>query len=94
MWWVYWVEENEQSQDIEYIKKNLSLYPNPVEEDIFINNGGNFTSYFISSATRKFVREGARTESISLLDLHPGIYMITFVYENGHRVSRKFVKAD
>ena len=84
-------EEN-QEEDLEQIEKNLSLFPNPVESTIFIKNGESFLRYFISNSAQKYLKEGAMTKSISIDDLHPGIYMITFVNKNGPRISKKFVK--
>ncbi|MEM9546522.1 MAG: T9SS type A sorting domain-containing protein [Bacteroidota bacterium] len=85
-------EELDEEADFEQIKKNLKVYPNPAEDLLLIDRGEAFKSFYISNATRKLIREGEIKHLISLEDLHPGIYIITFVHENGHRVSRKFVK--
>lgn len=87
-------QEENQEEDLEEIEKNLTLFPNPVESRIFIKNGETFISYFISNSAQKYLTEGTMTKSISTDDLHPGIYMITFIHKNGHRISKKFVKIE
>ncbi len=83
-----------QEEDLEAIEKNLTLYPNPTEDRIFIKNGASFLRYFISNSAQKYLKEGTMTKSISTDNLHPGIYMITFVNKNGYRISKKFVKIE
>ena len=72
----------------------LTIFPNPVKESIYVKNGQSFTSYYISNSAQKYLSGGQLKYNISTTSLIPGIYMITFVNENGYRESRKFVKTE
>jgi len=73
---------------------SVSIFPNPTKETLYIKNAEIFDRYFISNSTQKYLSEGITTNNISVKDLIPGIYMITFVASNGYRESRKFVKTE
>jgi len=87
-------EEEDEEIVIEEQQVGLTIYPNPAENRIYIKSENDFVRYFISNSAQKYLKEGDMIDSVSIDDLLPGIYMITFVAENGYRASKKFVKTD
>jgi hypothetical protein len=72
----------------------LTIFPNPVKQNLYIKNGNSFISYYISNSAQKYLSGGDMTNTIFTDNLIPGIYMITFINQNGYRESRKFVKTE
>ena len=70
-------------------KKMMSLYPNPVTNELFINTSVKEFTYQITDINGRKIRKGTSlsSNSIKVSDLSAGIYLITF---NGQVL--KFVK--
>lgn len=77
-------------------QESFTLYPNPVNESLNVNNNSNqqvtATMYDIDG---KWVQNHAletSDETIDVKALNTGLYFIVFENESGERVSKKFVK--
>ena len=73
---------------------DLTIFPNPVKESLYVKNGNSFVTYYISNSAQKYLSGGDMTNTIFTDNLIPGIYMVTFISKNGYRESRKFVKTE
>lgn len=73
----------------------VSIYPNPAHEYISINHstsGQVFIYNSVGSLMHQTTISGSNTEKININQLHPGVYYITVMNENGNRWTGKFSK--
>lgn len=77
-------------------QNSFTMYPNPVEENLTINNASNQsvigTIYdMIGKLLQSHIFE-ANTTIINVNELNKGLYFMVIENENGERVSKKFIK--
>lgn len=61
----------------EFVEKNLELYPNPVNEVLFIKNlSENAENYLIFNAVGQEVQRGTANNEIQISNLDKGLYII------------------
>lgn len=83
--WFTGVEEN--------LLANLSVYPNPFGNQISVRNAEGVNRVVITNLIGQVVMDIPLTsETINTADLGKGVYMITFIAENGERAIRKMIK--
>jgi hypothetical protein len=79
-----------------FYQNSFILYPNPVEETLFVNNTFNqqvqVNVYGVSGKLLQSHLVEAGLSQIDVNHLHAGLYFVVFENENGERVSKKFVK--
>ncbi len=77
-------------------QNSFTMYPNPVQENLSINNTSNQSvSAIIYDVSGKLLQSHtieANTSTINVKALNTGLYFIVFENESGERVSKKFVK--
>lgn len=81
--------------DIEELANTLSVYPNPVAEEILINNadGANVSIYSVNGQVVKCVEHASASETICLSELPSGIYFVKINFNKGVSVVKKVVKS-
>lgn len=70
---------------------NVSIYPNPAKENLFVaglENDADLTIVNVSGQTVKTVKASAGTTSIAVSDLKAGVYMVTVTSEKGTKTER------
>lgn len=81
---------NEQS-----VKKEVSIYPNPANDELHVKNIETNTTYDIINVVGSVVRSGylkVGNNSISVQQLPQGIYLLALTTEEGKRTVHKIVK--
>ncbi len=80
----------------DFSKDNFRLYPNPVKENLTINNTSNqsviATIYDVSGKLLQSHTLEANASNINVKTLKAGLYFVVFESEAGERVSKKFIK--
>ena len=87
-------------EDISGINVNnlsiVELFPNPVTNELIINNSEHIQKIIISNVLGKTVKEetlsGKKTEVISLQTVQPGIYFVTLKNSEGSEITKKIIK--
>lgn len=70
----------------------ISLFPNPVIDDLFISKGYENNSFLILNANGQLIKKGILVNNkINLKELNVGIYYLQVNSNNGNN-SYKFVK--
>ncbi len=75
--------------------ENISIYPNPANNELHIDNAKPGTKYDMVSIVGAVVHSGtlqAKENSISISNLPPGIYMLAITNEQGLRTVHKIIK--
>lgn len=73
----------------------ITLYPNPVIDELMIISDKKITSYSVYNLIGSVVSEGSANstqKNISVQNLKSGYYLIMVETENGARVTKKFIK--
>ena len=71
----------------EFSTENMTIYPNPVRDVLFITNGKDYT-YYINDITGRIVKRFKATDGkIDVSELESGIYIL-----NSQGVTIKFIK--
>jgi hypothetical protein len=74
---------------------NLHVYPNPFSENITVDNAEMVTRVVITNLIGQVVMDmpmNGSQQTIETGNLNKGVYLITFMANNGERVVRKMVK--
>lgn len=72
---------------------SISMFPNPVVNDLNIDYQGNFESVSIYSMSGELIiKEEFFTGQIDVSELQEGVYILELVSPDGNTVSKKFVK--
>jgi hypothetical protein len=72
---------------------NLHVYPNPFSDFINVANAEMVTRVVITNLIGQVVMDMPMNgEKINTSNLNKGVYLITFMANNGERVVRKMVK--
>jgi hypothetical protein len=80
------------SADINVLS-NLSVYPNPFNNEINVNDGNGIKQVIINNIVGQNVMNVKMTQNtINTSILPQGIYLVTFIGNNGERVVKKMVK--
>ncbi|HPX07699.1 MAG TPA: choice-of-anchor J domain-containing protein [Tenuifilaceae bacterium] len=75
------------------ILASLEVYPNPFNHQISVRNAEGVNRVVITNLIGQVVMDIPLTsETINTSDLGKGVYMITFIAENGERAIRKMIK--
>ena len=75
------------------ILASLEVYPNPFNHQISVRNAEGVNRVVITNLIGQVVMDIPLTsETINTADLGKGVYMITFIAENGERAIRKMIK--
>lgn len=75
--------------------ENISIYPNPANDELHIDNAKPGTKYEVVSIVGAVVHSGtlqAKENSIPIRNLPPGIYMLALTNEQGIRTVHKIIK--
>ncbi len=75
--------------------KNISLniYPNPVENILYINSKSKIKSLHLTDITGKNVLKNINnTDQLDVSQLTKGVYIIKIITEDGSETSKKFIK--
>jgi hypothetical protein len=74
-------------------KEDISFYPNPASDYIYIRNFSNLSKLYVINLTGRIVIDtDAISNRLSVSKLQKGVYFITFILKDGRRVSKKLVK--
>ncbi|MEX0997136.1 MAG: T9SS type A sorting domain-containing protein [Flavobacteriaceae bacterium] len=77
-------------------QNSFTIYPNPVKENLSINNTSNqsvtATIYAVSGTALQSYTLEANTSIINVKSFNTGLYFVVFENESGEQVSKKFVK--
>jgi hypothetical protein len=80
------------SADINVLS-NLSVYPNPFNNEINVNDGNGIKQVIITNIVGQNVMNVKMTQNtINTSILPQGIYLVTFIGNNGERVVKKMIK--
>jgi hypothetical protein len=72
---------------------NVSVYPNPVDNDLFIRSNKTFSQVAIYNVAGTQVKGyGNALKSVNVSDLKAGVYFIRLTDTNGNNVSSRFIK--
>lgn len=72
---------------------NLSVYPNPAENNLYITSKTDLRKVELYKVVGKQVKEyGDVLQSINVSDLKSGVYMIKTTEVNGKTTTSKFIK--
>lgn len=74
------------------VTKNIGVYPNPVQSELFIKADATVQSVEVFSMLGQSVAKQVAQNSISVAHLSNGIYSIQITLENGAVVNQKFIK--
>jgi endonuclease I/methionine-rich copper-binding protein CopC len=91
----YWNFSTEVITGIDdlFAKDVPSFYPNPAKNEIHLTNMDNIESMHISNLTGRNIMEIKSPDTrISLTNLPKGMYFVTFISNNGSRVTKKLLK--
>ena len=84
--------ENPLSVDVFDLENNFELYPNPVKETLYIKTTLQIHSLFVLNMLGQEVfRQFGNTNSLSVSNLSPGLYVLKILQENGQKTNRKFI---
>lgn len=81
-----------EAMSVSTTTKNIGLYPNPVQSELFIAADLNIQSINVFSMLGQNVANQTAQNSISVAHLSNGIYSIQITLENGDTVNQKFIK--
>ncbi len=76
---------------------NITIYPNPVHNNLYINTSANIRQIIVSNSMGSQVIHNTYQESqgeymLNMENLKPGLYIITLVDDNQHFMSKKILK--
>ncbi len=75
------------------IENKLSIYPNPVQDKLFIDSSENFKEIAVFDIYgKKVLNVDFQTKSLDVSGLSKGIYILKFLAESDEVFMRKFVK--
>ncbi|MDR6967834.1 hypothetical protein J2X31_001848 [Flavobacterium arsenatis] len=97
---LYYVVEYSSSLGVEDVDKNkkISVFPNPVHENIFIQNHTGLKAeriVFINSIGQElkaFSNTDANAENYDVSNFQSGIYFVAFYFEDGTSLIKKIIK--
>lgn len=74
--------------------EGLFIFPNPTSSKLYFtsSNKRNYSSYVITNFTGKILKTNSIENEIDISGLATGIYYISFLMENGKKVTQKFLK--
>lgn len=89
---IYWEDANLSTSEVEG-KKNLSIYPNPFSDVLFISEIENVKSIKIYDLSGKVVKViDSPSKEINLSSLKSGLYMVTMFFKDGSQSAIKAIK--
>lgn len=91
----YWTFTTEVITGIEdlYAKGNPSFYPNPATSEIKLTNIDKVVSIHITNLTGRNIMEVKSPDTrISIGNLPKGMYFVTFISNDGNRITKKLLK--
>jgi hypothetical protein len=77
------------------VTQHISVYPNPVFDELCINNIATQSTYNLRNLVGVIMQQGALKEgnnSITVPSLSTGMYMLEMVDEEGNKTIKKIVK--
>lgn len=77
--------------DLNSLKMEMSVFPNPAAEILFIKSDAQVQSYRVSTLSGQTVQTGIATKEVDVKNLAPGTYLINVLAKEGNKVM-KFVK--
>ena len=80
--------------DVTDTKTDVSIYPNPVQNEIFINSSTEFERANIYSIDGLLIQSNilSKNASIDVFNLHNGLYIIQLISNQNVKYSGKFLK--
>jgi hypothetical protein len=78
-----------------YAKHELSIYPTPTNNQLQIDNITTPTNYYLLSLVGATLQQGTLKEgsnTISLMELPIGIYLLEMIDEHGNKTVKKIIK--
>ena len=76
-------------------EETIKIYPNPVTNELQIDNVTQQTNYYLLSILGTTIQQGvlkARSNTISLMELPIGIYLLEMIDEHGNKTVKKIIK--
>jgi len=70
----------------------ISVYPNPANDILFLNGSTNFTYQIFDISGKLIQASSIQNSSIDISTIAPGIYSIKIIDTNGNMSTQKFVK--
>jgi endonuclease I len=93
---IEWTFTTDQTTDIDddpfAEKKEPGFYPNPTSGTIYLTSQQKVEKIRIINLTGKTIMEESNQTSLSLSRLPRGMYILTFILNNGEQVSKKLIK--
>lgn len=77
----------------ENIEEVLSVFPNPVQDRLFINSELEITSVSLFNVNGQLIKSSYNTKSIDVSNLENGVYFIKATLEEGI-INKRFIKTD
>jgi hypothetical protein len=82
---VHVVQQVVTGVDDNFTSDRISVYPNPVTNDLYITGITGDYEYVISDYLGRFVLKGQRTEKIDVADLEAGVYIVKIKQDEGSK---------
>ncbi|MEO8760990.1 MAG: LamG-like jellyroll fold domain-containing protein [Bacteroidia bacterium] len=78
-----------------YLETNITLFPNPIKNELKISSNEKVSNYKIISLLGEVMLQGKLNQSLSTVDLsqmQSGVYFIEFESGNGSSITKKIIK--
>ena len=76
----------------DFNKYDISIYPNPANDIMYIAHNNQVTHYGIASITGQLMEKGVLTSNIHLDKLPEGVYVLSLYTIDGHKIIKKIIK--
>lgn len=76
----------------DFSKYDVSIYPNPAKDILYVAHNNQIVQYSIASITGQLMKKGALTSNVRLNKLPDGVYVLSLYTIDGHKIIKKIIK--